>query len=63
MVLAPISGATHTGQDGGGSVDTGVMAPLLPGLLWLAAVLREIAPVIPSGPGDVALFVPATVDS
>ena len=63
MVLGPIDGPMHTGHEGGGTVDTGVMAPLLPGLPRLPGALKETAPVIPSGPGEVALFVPATVDS
>jgi hypothetical protein len=62
-VLGPIDGPTHTGHEGGGTVDTGVMVPLLPGLPWLPGVPKAVAPVIPSGPGEVALFVPATVDS
>src|SRR5215469_5366344 len=57
VVLGPIDGPTHTGHEGGGTVDTGVMFPLLPG------PLKAVAPVIPSGPGEVALLVPATVDS
>jgi hypothetical protein len=59
-VLGPIDGPTHTGHEGGGTVDTGVMFPVLPGP---PGVLKAVAPVIPSGPGEVALFVPATVDS
>lgn len=59
-MLGPIDGPTHTGHEGGGTVDTGVMFPVLPGL---PGVLKAVAPVIPRGPGEVALLVPATVDS
>ena len=62
-MLGPNDGPTHTGHEGGGTVDTGVMVPLLPGLPLLPDGLNDTAPVIPSGPGAVALFVPATVDS
>lgn len=50
-MLGPIDGPTHTGHEGGGTAAT------------VTGVVNEVAPVIPSGPGEVALLVPATVDS
>ena len=55
----------QTGQDGGGTVETGesVVPAVRPPPLEPFAELSEAAPVIPKGPGLVAFLVPATVDS